>query len=84
MNKPIPAIVLMVLGVPLVILGGGPNTNIGIVGIILFVVGILTVFFPKHFEKFNMVKSRENYVALISLGVILVAALVYIWWKLNS
>ncbi len=81
MKKPLPGIVLVVLGILLFFAGGGMYTDTGIIGIILFIVGILTLLFPKHLEKFNTIKSKQNVVALIILGVIFIISLIYIWWK---
>ncbi len=68
----------------LFIFGGGMYGDIGIIGLICFISGIFTLIFPKQFEKFNIIKSRENTLSIIILVVVFLLAFIYIWWKLYS
>jgi membrane-bound ClpP family serine protease len=84
MNKSLSWKILLPLGIILFIFGGGVYGDIGIIGLICFVSGILSLIFPKQLEKFNIIKSRENILSIVVFVVVFLLALIYIWWKLYS
>jgi membrane-bound ClpP family serine protease len=84
MNKPLSWKILIPLGIILFIFGGGVYGDIGIIGLICFISGVLSLIFPKQLEKFTIIKSHGNTLSIIVLFVVFVLAIIYIWWKLYS
>ena len=75
---------LIIFGVILFITGGGLYGDLGIIGVILIISGMLSLLFPKQLEKFTILKSKGNALSIIVLVVVLGAGLIYVWWKLYS
>jgi hypothetical protein len=77
------SISLIVFGLIVFFLTGGFYSDFGWIGAFCVLVGVVGIFSPQVSETFLKVKTHSNKNALILLVIVLIPALIYIWYKLH-